>query len=69
MRFRPPFRRRPARSHRVSEAETVVEGGLQTLPQGVTDANQIGTVVDEQPAGSRRAPVGSTVTIYVGRRA
>jgi hypothetical protein len=25
--------------------------------------------VDEQPAGGRRAPVGSTVTIYVGRRA
>jgi serine/threonine-protein kinase len=42
---------------------------VQTLPQGVTDANQIGTVVDEQPAGDRRAPVGSTVTIYVGRRA
>ena len=42
---------------------------VQTLPQGVTDANQIGTVVDEQPAGGRRAPVGSTVTIYVGRRA
>ena len=42
---------------------------VQTLPQGVTDANQIGTVVDEQPAGGRRAPVGSTVTIYVGRQA
>jgi beta-lactam-binding protein with PASTA domain len=42
---------------------------VQTLPQGVTDANQIGTVVDVQPAGGRRAPVGSTVTIYVGRRA
>ena len=42
---------------------------VQTLPQGVTDASQIGTVVDEQPAGGRRAPVGSTVTIYVGRRA
>jgi len=41
---------------------------VQTLPQGVTDASQIGTVVDEQPAGGRRAPVGSTVTIYVGRR-
>jgi hypothetical protein len=36
-------------------------------PQGVTDASKIGTVVDEQPAGARRAPVGSTVTIYVGR--
>jgi beta-lactam-binding protein with PASTA domain len=42
---------------------------VQTLPQGVTDATQIGTVVDEQPAGGRRAPVGSTVTIYVGRQA
>ena len=42
---------------------------VQTLAQGVTDANQIGTVVDEQPAGGRRVPVGSTVTIYVGRRA
>ncbi|MDQ2911325.1 MAG: PASTA domain-containing protein [Actinomycetota bacterium] len=41
----------------------------QTLPQGVSDANQVGTVVDEQPAGGRRAPVGSTVTIYVGRPA
>jgi beta-lactam-binding protein with PASTA domain len=42
---------------------------VQTLTQGVTDASQVGTVVDEQPAGGRRAPVGSTVTIYVGRRA
>jgi beta-lactam-binding protein with PASTA domain len=42
---------------------------VQTLPQGVTDASQIGTVVDEQPAGGRRAPVGSTVTIYIGRQA
>jgi beta-lactam-binding protein with PASTA domain len=42
---------------------------VQTLPQGVTDASQIGTVVDEQPAGGRSAPVGSTVTIYVGRQA
>jgi serine/threonine-protein kinase len=53
-------------------AKTKLEGAgftVQTLPQGVTDANQIGTVVDEQPAGGRRAPVGSTVTIYVGRRA
>jgi serine/threonine-protein kinase len=42
---------------------------VQTLAQGVTDASQVGTVVDEQPAGGRRAPVGSTVTIYIGRRA
>jgi serine/threonine-protein kinase len=42
---------------------------VQTLPQGVTDPSQIGKIVDEQPAGGRRAPVGSTVTIYVGRQA
>ena len=42
---------------------------VQTLPQGVTDPSQIGKIVDEQPAGARRAPVGSTVTIYVGRQA
>jgi beta-lactam-binding protein with PASTA domain len=42
---------------------------VQTLQQGVTDPNQIGKIVDEQPAGGRRAPVGSPVTIYVGRRA
>jgi serine/threonine-protein kinase len=42
---------------------------VQTLPQGVTDPNQIGIVIDEQPAAERRAPVGSTVTIYVGRAA
>jgi beta-lactam-binding protein with PASTA domain len=42
---------------------------VQTLPQGVTDPSQIGNVVDEQPARGRRAPVGSVVTIYVGRAA
>lgn len=42
---------------------------VQTLPQGVTDPSQIGKIVDEQPAGGKRAPVGSTVTIYVGRQA
>jgi beta-lactam-binding protein with PASTA domain len=42
---------------------------VQTLQQGVTDPSQIGKVVDEQPAGGRRAPAGSPVTIYVGRRA
>lgn len=42
---------------------------VQTLPQGVTDPNQVGIVVDEQPARGRRAPAGSTVTIYVGRAA
>jgi len=40
---------------------------VQTLPQGVSDRSQIGKVVDEQPAGGRRAPLGSVVTIYVGR--
>ena len=42
---------------------------VQTLPQGVTDSNQIGKVVDEQPAGGKNAPTGSIVTIYVGRAA
>jgi beta-lactam-binding protein with PASTA domain len=42
---------------------------VQTLPQGVTDPSQVGSVVDEQPARGRRAPVGSVVTIYVGRAA
>jgi beta-lactam-binding protein with PASTA domain len=42
---------------------------VQTLSQVVSDPNQVGKVVDEQPAGGRRAPVGSTVTIYVGRAA
>ena len=40
-----------------------------TLPQGVSDRNQIGKIVDEQPARGRRAPSGSTVVIYVGRAA
>jgi eukaryotic-like serine/threonine-protein kinase len=40
---------------------------VQTLPQAVSDRRQVGKVVDEQPSGGRRAPVGSTVTIYVGR--
>ena len=42
---------------------------VQTLPQGVTDRNQVGKVVDEQPAGGKNAPAGSIVTIYVGRAA
>jgi eukaryotic-like serine/threonine-protein kinase len=42
---------------------------VQTLPQGVTDSNQISKVVDEQPAGGKNAPAGSIVTIYVGRAA
>jgi beta-lactam-binding protein with PASTA domain len=42
---------------------------VQTLSQGVSDASQVGKVVDEQPAGGRNAPAGSVVTIYVGRAA
>src|SRR3954449_1850441 len=42
---------------------------VQTLPQGVTDPNQVGVVVDEQPAGGKNAPAGSVVTIYIGRSA
>jgi serine/threonine-protein kinase len=42
---------------------------VQTLRQGVTVSSQIGRVVDEQPGGGKRAPVGSIVTIYVGRAA
>jgi eukaryotic-like serine/threonine-protein kinase len=40
---------------------------VQTLPQAVSDPSQVGKVVDEQPSAGRHAPVGSTVTIYVGR--
>ena len=40
---------------------------VQTLSQKVSDRSQNGKVVDEQPAGGRRAPARSTVTIYVGR--
>jgi beta-lactam-binding protein with PASTA domain len=42
---------------------------VQVLSQGVRDRSQLGDVVDEQPSGGRRAPAGSTVTIYVGRAA
>lgn len=40
---------------------------VQTLTQAVSTREQNGKVVDEQPAGGRRAPARSTVTIYVGR--
>jgi serine/threonine-protein kinase len=40
---------------------------LQRLTRKVSVQSQNGRVVDEQPAGGRRAPAGSTVTIYVGR--
>jgi beta-lactam-binding protein with PASTA domain len=42
---------------------------VQTLRQTVSDRAQAGNVVDEQPAGGKRAPAGSTVTIYIGRLA
>jgi beta-lactam-binding protein with PASTA domain len=54
----------------VTTARARLEGAgfeVQTLRQDVSDESQVGRVVDEQPAGGRRAPVGSTVTIYVGR--
>ena len=41
---------------------------VQTLQQPVSDAAQVGKVVDEQPAGGRNAPAGSRITIYVGRK-
>jgi serine/threonine-protein kinase len=40
---------------------------VQTLSQKVSNRSQNGKVVDEQPAGGRRAPARSTVTIYIGR--
>jgi serine/threonine-protein kinase len=40
---------------------------VQTLRQVVSSRSQAGKVVDEQPAGGRRAPRRSIVTIYVGR--
>jgi eukaryotic-like serine/threonine-protein kinase len=40
---------------------------VQTLSQKVSNRSQNGKVVDEQPAGGRRALARSTVTIYIGR--
>jgi serine/threonine-protein kinase len=40
---------------------------VQTLRRTVSERAQVGKVVDEQPGGGTRAPVGSTVTIYLGR--
>ena len=40
---------------------------VQVLLVPVTDPSQNGIVMDEQPAGGTSAPVGSTVTIYVGQ--
>jgi serine/threonine-protein kinase len=42
---------------------------VQTVEQDVTDSSQVGTVLDEKPSAGKRAPTGSTVTIYVGRTA
>jgi beta-lactam-binding protein with PASTA domain len=39
---------------------------VQVINVRPADPSQTGMVVDEQPAGSSRAPDGSTVTIYVG---
>jgi beta-lactam-binding protein with PASTA domain len=40
---------------------------VQRLTQSTTVSSQDGLIVDVQPGGSNRVPVGSTVTIYVGR--
>ena len=40
---------------------------VQQLTRTVSRPSQAGVVVDEQPAGGRRAPAGTTVTIYVGK--
>lgn len=40
---------------------------VQRLTQSTTVSSQDGLIVDVQPGGSIRVPVGSTVTIYVGR--
>ena len=40
---------------------------VQRLTQKVSPGLPVGVVVDEQPAGGRKVPAGSTVTIYVGK--
>jgi beta-lactam-binding protein with PASTA domain len=40
---------------------------VQLLSRKVSTRSQNGVVVDEQPAGGRKVPAGSTVTIYVGK--
>jgi serine/threonine-protein kinase len=40
---------------------------VQRLTQTVSSQSQNGMVVDEQPAGGRKVPAGTTVTIYVGK--
>ena len=39
---------------------------VQQLPQTVQDRSKNGIIVDEQPGAGKKAPAGSTVTIYVG---
>jgi beta-lactam-binding protein with PASTA domain len=39
---------------------------VQQLPQTVQDRSKNGIIVDEQPGPGKKAPAGSTVTIYVG---
>jgi beta-lactam-binding protein with PASTA domain len=39
---------------------------VQQLTQTVQDRSKDGIVVDEQPGAGKKAPAGSTVTIYVG---
>jgi beta-lactam-binding protein with PASTA domain len=45
---------------------TLQNAGFTVQVLTVSNASQSGRVVDEQPAGSTRAPQGSSVTIYVG---
>jgi beta-lactam-binding protein with PASTA domain len=40
---------------------------VQELQRTVSSQSQNGLVVDEQPSGGRKVPVGTTVTVYVGR--
>jgi beta-lactam-binding protein with PASTA domain len=40
---------------------------VQELQRTVSNRSQNGLVVDEQPSGGRKVPVGTTVTVYVGR--
>jgi serine/threonine-protein kinase len=45
---------------------TLQNAGFTVQVLTVSNPSQSGRVVDEQPAGSTRAPQGSSVTIYVG---
>ena len=48
----------PMAGHARAGAEGALRAGfqVQTLPQGVTDPNQVGIVVDEQPLGAGVCP-------------